>query len=90
MIPERNGVVLRFPNYGNKYARADVYRLQGFGYVFIANVFYSPAVIDPDADVHHDWGDILEKTLSNEHQIIIAEERCVYVHKDWTKPWRQS
>lgn len=94
MIPERNGVVIRFPNYGNRFARCDVYKLPGFGYAFVANVFYYDHSVDPedlDADVNTEWDDqVLEKALKNEpHIIIIVPDRCVTILDDWTdENWR--
>ncbi len=89
MMPERNGVTVRFPNYGNKFARTDVYHLPGFGYAFIASIFYnntpnSPgADFDADVDTSHDHN-VLEKKLNNEpHEIIIVPYHCVTIYNDW-------
>lgn len=95
MIPERNGIVLRFPNYGNRYARADVYRLPGYGYAFVANVFYYDSEVnvttDIDADVDTSLDhEVLEKALKNEpHVIILVPDNCVTVYSDWRNAeWR--
>jgi hypothetical protein len=94
MMPERNGVVIRFPNYGNRFARADVYRLVGFGYAFVANVFYYDSWKgEIDADVDTSYSDqVLEKALKNEpHQIIIVPDECVNIINDWTaENWRSK
>lgn len=92
MTPERNGVVLHFPNYGNRYARADVYRLDGFGYAFVANCFYCDGM-DIDASVDTSWDDqVLEKSLLNQpHVMIIVPFRCVTVCHDWNdSDWQRK
>ena len=85
MIPEKNGITLRFVQYGNKYARADVYRLKGFGYAFVCNFFYG----DGDQNVHADVdapydGDVLEKALLNQpHVMVIVPDHCVRIYNPW-------
>lgn len=40
-IPIRNGVVVHFPEYGNQFARVDLYRINNV-YIFWGPMFYGP------------------------------------------------
>lgn len=77
--PIKNGVIVRFTEYGNRYLRADIYKV-GNAYVFVGSEFYQndDAIhdkIDVDVTLH---GNTIERDSNGYKLIIVERSNCLF------------
>lgn len=80
-IPIKNGTNVHFPEYGNKFARCDIYRI-GNTYIFVGSPFYDSNFTEEliDATVRL-AGNTIDRESQGYWLIIVPEDNCRFFNK---------